>query len=75
MSSESNVSSHIYDQNSHSGSVTEGNQNDVVKVRIDPKNGKKKYIEYKMRWTVNDQRSYIDKYVDKFFLIQNEKKA
>ena len=66
---ENNDSAHS--QNSSGSNI--GNENDIIKVKVNGKNGKK--IEFRRRGTIKDIRTYTDKFVDRYFTQQYEKKA
>ena len=52
-----------------------GNENDIVKVRIDRGDGSEPRIEFRRRATIKDVRTHTDKYVDRYFALCREKKA
>ena len=57
--------SSVFDQLSSGSNV--GNENDIIKVKIDNKDGLKPKIEFRRRATIKDLRSYTDKFVDRYF--------
>ena len=57
--------SSVFDQLSSGSNV--GNENDIIKVKIDNKDGLKPKIEFRRRATIKDVRSYTDKFVDRYF--------
>ena len=52
-----------------------GNEYDIVKVKVDKKDGKKPKFEFRRRGTIKDIRTYTDKWVDKYFTKSYEQKA
>ena len=52
-----------------------GNEYDIVKVKVDKKDGKKPKFEFRRRGTIKDIRTFTDKWVDKYFTKCYEKKA
>lgn len=61
----SDDNSSVFDQLSSGSDV--GNENDIIKVKIDNKDGLKPKIEFRRRGTIKDVRSYTDKFVDRYF--------
>ena len=65
--------SSVYKQHSSSGSEIEGNEFDIIKVKVEQKDGKKPKIEYRQRGDIKDNRSHTDKFVDKYFSLSYKK--
>ena len=57
--------SSVFDPQSSGSNV--GNENDIVKVRVDMEDGTGSKIEFRRRATIKDRRSHTDKWVDKYF--------
>ena len=55
----------VFDPQSSGSNV--GNENDIVKVRVDLEDGTGSKVEFRRRATIKDRRSFTDKWVDKYF--------